>query len=52
MKDKHVDDLIDSLDASVFTGDFLFDKSDREEFKMMLERWSKEVKSYEEDPLP
>lgn len=45
--DKYLDDLCDSLDASVFSGDKLHDIKSLGEFKFYLDRWNKEVKNIE-----
>jgi hypothetical protein len=41
-------DECNTLDASVFTGDQLHEKSNREGLKMYLKRWKKKIKEYEE----
>jgi hypothetical protein len=41
-------DECDTLDASVFTGDQLLEKSNREGLKMYLDRWQKKIKEWEE----
>ena len=46
MKNKHVDDYCDALDASVFSGDFLLTRSDLIEFEGFLKRWQLEVDNY------
>ena len=48
MKNKHVDDITDTLDAAVFTGDFLTDEEDRAEFAALLERWGREVQVHDD----
>lgn len=48
MINKHVDDLCDSLDASVFSGDFLFTRSDLIEFEAYLDRWKRRVEEHKE----
>jgi len=45
--DKHISDLCDSLDCSVFSSDTLHDKESLKEFKTYLERWGREIKSIE-----
>lgn len=46
MKNKHVDDIVDQLDAAVFTGDFLADIEDRIEFNGILVRWANAAASW------
>lgn len=41
----------DRVDASVFSGDALFDYETREEFKRLLARWSRRIKEFEEMAL-
>lgn len=38
---KYFDDLCDSIDATVFNGDYLYDQEALDEFNRMLERWNK-----------
>ena len=40
---RFIDETCDAVDASVFSGDALYDDATREEFKRLLERWSRQV---------
>ena len=40
---KYVDDLCDSVDAAVFTGDSLYNQKAINDFKAYLSRWTREV---------
>ncbi len=51
MNNKHVDKECDTLDASVFSGDFLYNKENREEFQAYLGRWSRKLQSVRENEL-
>lgn len=42
------DDLLDSVDAMVFSGDSLHNREALEEFKYYLRRWTKEADSIED----
>jgi len=42
------DDLLDEVDATVFSGDYLFVKHNLDNFKEYLERWKKECHNIEE----
>lgn len=46
MKNKYVDEFCDNIDASVFSGDFLFTRSDLLEFEEYLYRWTKKVQEF------
>ncbi len=48
MIDKFLDEQTNCLDATVFSGDCLFESENREHLKMMCERWLREIKSQEE----
>lgn len=39
---------IDEIDAAVFNGDMFFDQANREDFIRMMERWERQIKSYED----
>jgi hypothetical protein len=34
---------IDAVDAAIFTGDIFHDENNRRKFRLMLERWTKEM---------
>jgi hypothetical protein len=42
------EDLLDEVDATVFSSDYLFIKHNLDNFKEHLERWQKECHSIEE----
>lgn len=48
MKNLHVEDVADQLDAAVMNGDFLADNEDRNEFRDLLARWGRAVDSWQE----
>jgi len=39
---------IDEIYAAVFTGDVFLNQSNREDFIRMMERWERQIKSYED----
>ena len=39
---RYLEDLFDQIDASVFSGDSLYDKDEIERFEHFLKRWKKE----------
>lgn len=43
-----VEDIIDSLDASVFNGDLFFNQENREDLRNWMSRWEKQLKEYDE----
>jgi hypothetical protein len=46
----HIENLLDNVDAAVFTGDQFFEKHARAEFRRLMARWEKELKTYDELP--
>ena len=44
---KKYDEICDSLDACVFTGELVSVKENREDFKKYLDRWQKEIEEWE-----
>ena len=44
---KYLEDQLDAIDASVFSGDEFFDAENRKEFRRLIERWEKELKSFD-----
>ena len=46
-----VEDIIDTLDASVFNGDLFFNKENREDLRNWLSRWEQQLKEYDEIEL-
>jgi len=45
---KYFDNLCDSIDATVFNGDYLYTQEALDEFKTMLNRWGNKVKVIQE----
>jgi surfactin synthase thioesterase subunit len=43
-----VEDIIDSLDASVFNGDLFFIQENREDLRNWMSRWEQQLKEYDE----
>ena len=48
IKDSYLTNILDEVDATVFSSDRLYNKRSLEEFKLMLTRWGKEADSIEE----
>ena len=48
IKVSYLTNLLDEVDATVFSSDRLYNKRSLEEFKLMLTRWGKEADSIEE----
>ena len=46
--DEYLDDLCDSIDAAVFTGDTLHHPAAIEDFEVYLNRWHREIKRIKE----
>ena len=44
---KYLEDQLDAIDASVFSGDAFLDADNRKEFRRLMERWEKELKSFD-----
>ena len=47
----HVAKTIDELDASVFSGDLLWNDDQRELLKRHIERWSQAIAHHESTPI-
>ena len=43
-----VEDVIDSLDASLFTGDLFLNSENREDLRNWMARWERQLKEYDE----
>lgn len=48
MINRFLDEQTDTLDATVFSGDCLLEKENREHLKEMIASWSRQIKEYEE----
>jgi len=46
---KYLDDQLDAIDASVFSGDAFFDAENRKEFRRRMERWEKVAEVLRQD---
>lgn len=46
---KYLDDACDSIDAAVFSGDFLHDQSARKEFREYVDRWTREMDQLDDE---
>lgn len=44
---RHIDPVLDSLDASVFSGDAFLDAGNRTVFRAYMERWEKALKQFD-----
>ena len=44
----YIDELLDSVDAAVFSGDSLHNREALDQFKMYLGRWNREVENIED----
>lgn len=47
--DTHIDTAIDEIDAAMFSGDAFIAPEAAQKFKMMLERWGREIERNLED---
>ncbi len=43
-----VEDVIDSLDAALFTGDLFLNSENREDLRNWMARWEQQLKEYDE----
>ena len=46
--DSYLEDICESIDAVVFTGDTLYNEDTRKEFILYLDRWKRGVKDFEQ----
>lgn len=46
--DKYLEDQLDAIDAAVFGGDDFFDPANRKEFRRLMARWERALKSFDE----
>jgi hypothetical protein len=49
MNMKDLDNRLDSIDATVFSGDLLYVKEERELFKLYLTRWVRAIYEHEQN---
>ena len=47
MMRKYLEDQLDAIDASVFSGDAFLDAENRKEFRRLMDRWEKELKLFD-----
>lgn len=47
MKRYYLEKACEEIDASIFSGDVLFDDKDRKQLKEYMKRWIKEIDSHE-----
>lgn len=45
---RHLDDQIDTLDATLFTGDCMIEECNRVHLREMMERWERQLQYWEE----
>lgn len=52
MNRTYLEKACEEIDASVFSGDLLFDKEDREALIEYIRRWTDAIKEHEREILP